>query len=265
MSVPGLIGSQWSDLEAATEKRGSTVISVAPWSSRLGQGLHLAVVQVLADVRADQHDAARVGHVGAVRRSDALAVGQAEGRLARTTALRERRVGIGMRAEGLQHAAKVVAASAVREQRDAVLAVLLADRVHLACDEVEGLFPTDRLEALLAVLGDPQQRLAQAVGVHVGADAAGAAGTQAAVAVRVVGMTDDLPRLTVFLVQGARRIARNTCCRRSGWLVTLPLPGSGWVAQPPSRVGMAPPAPSAAEIFRKSRRFICCLGLLTLC
>jgi hypothetical protein len=33
MSVPGLIGSQCRDFDAATEKRGSTVISVAPWSS----------------------------------------------------------------------------------------------------------------------------------------------------------------------------------------------------------------------------------------
>ena len=105
-------------MPAATEKRGSTTITVAPGADGVGELLHLAVVHVLAQVRADEDQAAGVGDVGALRGRDLLAEGQLEADVARPAAL-----GVGgrdeiRRAEGLEGVLEEVAADAVAEERE---------------------------------------------------------------------------------------------------------------------------------------------------
>ena len=54
---------------------------------RLRKLLHLRVVHVLTKVRADENDAARVGNVGALGRTDVFAEGEPESHVARAAAL----------------------------------------------------------------------------------------------------------------------------------------------------------------------------------
>ena len=56
-----------------------------------GELLHLRVVHVLAELRSDEHEAARAPDVGALGRPHFLAEGQVEADIARAAALRERR------------------------------------------------------------------------------------------------------------------------------------------------------------------------------
>ena len=70
-------------------------------ADRLGELLRLGVVHVLAEVRADQHQAARVADVGPFGRADLLAEGQREADVARPAALGERGRGDVRRAERL--------------------------------------------------------------------------------------------------------------------------------------------------------------------
>jgi len=90
MSVPGLTGSQYFALLAATSSAGRPR-SPAPALHRLRELLHLRVVHVLAQVRADQHQAIGIPDVGRFGRADAGTEGEQEADVARAAALRIRR------------------------------------------------------------------------------------------------------------------------------------------------------------------------------
>ena len=178
---------------------------VAPAADRVGELLHLRVVHVLAEVRADEDQAAGVPDVGALGRADRLAEGQLEAHVARAAALGEgrgRRVG---RAEGLERVLEEGPADAVAEEGDRLRAVLGLDLLHLLGDVAEGLVPGDLGPLLLAAHARAQERRAQPVGVEVGADAAGAARAEAAARERVVGVALDLPQDAV--PHGGDRVA----------------------------------------------------------
>ena len=81
--MPGLTGSQYFALLAATENRGSTTMIGMRRSTALREFLHLRVVHVLAEVRADEHQAIGVLDVGGLGRAEAGAEGEREADVAR--------------------------------------------------------------------------------------------------------------------------------------------------------------------------------------
>jgi len=89
------------------------------------------------------------------------------------------------------------AADAVREERDGLGAVARLDGVHPLGDVAEGLVPRHGRPLVVAAVPAPDERRLQAVGVEVRADAAGAAGAEAAAAERVLGVAFDLPQAAV--------------------------------------------------------------------
>jgi hypothetical protein len=98
----------------------------------------------------------------------------------------------------------MTAADPVREQAQAILAMLFGNAAHALGDEVQGLVPRDWLEGLATVPLDAKHRLAQPVGVAVTAEPPRAPGTQASLAMQVFGMSDHLPGLPVLPVDRAR-------------------------------------------------------------
>ena len=103
-------------------------------ADRVGELLHLRVVHVLAEVRADEDEAAGVLDVGALGRADRLPEGQLEAHVARAAALGEGRGGGVRRAEGLHRVLEERPAEAVAEEGDRLRAVLGLDLQHLLGD-----------------------------------------------------------------------------------------------------------------------------------
>ena len=224
---------------------------------RLGELLHLRVVHVLAEVRADEHEAARVPDVGALGRADLLAERQVEADVARAAALREGRRRDVRRAVGLERVLEEGAAEAVREQRDRLRAVLRLDRLHLLGDVAERLVPGHlRPHVLAAPLAADERRL-QAIVVEVGADAAGAARAEAAPAQRVVRVALDLPELAVLDVGDRPALPEADVAEGRDLLQTPGRDAPSPAARPAS---LATPAVAdvaamvAAEICRNRRR-----------
>ena len=184
---------------------------------RLRELLHLRVVHVLAEVRADQHQAAGIADVGAFWRTDFLAVRQVEAHVARTAALRKRRsraVGDAVRPERVLEER---AADAVAEQGDRFWPVFRLDRSHALGDVPERLVPGHLDPLFLAACLVPQQRRAQAVGIDAGADAARAAGAEPALAQRIVRVADDLPQAAIANVRdGIALPEADVAVRRNG-------------------------------------------------
>ena len=170
---------------------------------RLGELLHLRVVHVLAQVRADQHQAAGVADVGRLGRADAAAEGQLEADVARAAALRIRRPGVVDDAVALQHVLDEALPEAVVEQRDRLRAVLGLDLAHALGDVAEGLVPARRPSTPPCRARRRGQRLADAVRVVVRTDGAGAARAQPAVALRILRVALELPQLAVAHVGDA--------------------------------------------------------------
>ncbi len=166
--------------------------------------LHLRVVHVLAEMRADQREAVRVLDVGRLGRAQPRTERQREADVARTPALRERRAREVDRAPRLQHVLEEELADAVVEHRHGLRPVLRLDPVHPLGDVRERLVPGDGRPLFLAALAAADQRLLQAVGVVVRADGAGAAGAQPAAALRILGIADELPEPAVAHVRDAR-------------------------------------------------------------
>ncbi len=140
-------------------------------------------------------------HISTVRRAHAFTERQAEGHFPGTTALGEGRVSIGVRTKGLQHALEMFAAVTVGEQGDAVPTVTIGDSLHFSGDVGEGLVPGHRFERLCVALSDPDQGPPETVRVAITGNAAGTAGTQAAIAVWIGRIAQNLPRFTVLRVQ----------------------------------------------------------------
>ena len=174
-------------------------------ADRVGELLHLRVVHVLAEVRADEDEAAGVLDVGALGRADRLPEGQLEAHVARAAALGERRGGGVRRAEGLQRVLQERPAEAVAEEGDRLRTVLGLDLLHLLGDVPEGLVPGDLGPLLLAADAGAEERGAQAVGVEVRADAARAPRAEAAPGQGVLGVALDLPEDAV--PHGGDRVA----------------------------------------------------------
>ena len=84
------LGGRYREARVHGNQRGVAV-------QGLGERLHLCVVQVFADVRAEQNNTARVGHVGTLRRACRFPDCQAEADVAWPTALRERGFGAAVR------------------------------------------------------------------------------------------------------------------------------------------------------------------------
>jgi len=112
-------------------------------------------------------------------------------------ALGERGAGESGAAVALHHVLDEAHADAVVEHGDRLGAVLGLDLLHLLGDEVHRLVPRHRRPLLLAALALAQQRLLQPVGVVVRADGTGAARAQAAAALRVERVADELPQPAV--------------------------------------------------------------------
>jgi hypothetical protein len=167
-------------------------------ANRLGEFLRLGVVHVLAQVRADEHQAAGVADVGALRRADVFAEGQRETDVTRTAALREGRRGDVRRAERLERVLQDGAADAVREECDGLRAMPRLDRLQAVGHAVEGFVPCDLRPLLLATLLTPDERVSQAIRIEMRAHPAGATRTQAAAAQRVFGVPLDLPESAVL-------------------------------------------------------------------
>ena len=166
-------------------------------SDGVSELLHLRVVHVLAEVRADQHQAAGVRDVGALRRADALAVGELEADVARSAALRERRRGDVRAAVCLERVLQERAADAVAEERHRLGTVLGLDLLHAFGDVAERFVPGDLDPRFLAAGLVAHQRRAQAIRVEVGADAAGPPRAKPSPGQRVVRMARDLPEPAV--------------------------------------------------------------------
>ena len=109
---------------------------------RLRELLHLRVVHVLAQVRADEHEAVGVGDVGRLGRAQAGAERQREPDVARTAALRVRRAGEVDRAPALQDVLEEALPDAVRDGGDGFGAVLRLDLLHLLGDVRDAPRPT---------------------------------------------------------------------------------------------------------------------------
>ena len=169
-----------------------------PGVHRLGKLLHLRVVHVLAEMRADEHETAGVADVGPLGGADLLAERQVEADVARAAALGERRCRDVRRAVGLDRVLEERAAEPMREERDGLGAVPGLDGLHLLGDVGERLVPGDLRPDVLAAPPAPDERGLQPVVVEVRADASGAPGTQAAAAQGVVRVALDLPELPVL-------------------------------------------------------------------
>ena len=164
---------------------------------RLRELLHLRVVHVLAQVRADQHQAVGVLDVGGLGRADAGAVGEHVAHVARTAALGVGRTGVVDDAPALEHMLEEALAETVVEQGHRFRAVLGLDLVHLLGHEAECFVPAHGLPFLLAAFAHAHERLAQAVGVVVRAHGTGATRAKPAHALRVLGVAFELPQLAV--------------------------------------------------------------------
>jgi len=92
-----------------------------------------------------------------------------------------------------------VAADAVAEEGDGLGPVLRGDPLQPRGDVVERLAPGHRGPLLPPALALPDQGGAQAVGVVVGADAAGASRAEPAAREGIVGIALDLPEAAVLL------------------------------------------------------------------
>ena len=174
-------------------------------ADRVGELLHLRVVHVLAEVRADEDEAAGVLDVGPLGGADRLPEGQLEAHVARAAALGEGRGGRVRRAEGLQRVLEERPADAVAEEGDGFGAVLRLDLQHLLGDVAQGLVPGDLGPLLLAAHARAHERRAHPVGVEVRADAPGSPRAEAAARERVVRVALDLPQDAV--PDGGDRVA----------------------------------------------------------
>ena len=134
-------------------------------ADRMGELLHLGVVHVLAQVRADQHEALRVLNVRPLRRSDIVAVGEREADIARSAALRKRRRSNVVGAVGSERVLEERAAKSVDESRKRFGTIGGLDLLHLLGDEAQRLVPSHFLPLLLAALAYANQRRAQPVGI----------------------------------------------------------------------------------------------------
>ena len=130
---------------------------------RLGECLHLCVVQVFADVRTQQHDAVRIGHVGALRRARGLAEGQPEANVTGTAALGECGFGMAVRAISAQQMQEMAAAGAMMQHEPSLWPGVVGDALHLLADEIQSLVPGHFLERLSAIDGHPHQRFLEPV------------------------------------------------------------------------------------------------------
>ena len=191
MSVPGRIGSHQSDLDAAVEKRGSTVISFAPLREPVGELRDLRGEDVLAQVAADQHDQLRLLEVERLGRAEPLAERELVADVARPAALREGRLGAVRRAVRLHHGAEEARADPVREERHRLRPVLLLDR--RSSRSARNVSASSQLTRSSGLLRPPRRsmRVLEAVGVVEQVDARVAAGAQPALRQRVVGVALD--------------------------------------------------------------------------
>ena len=173
-----------------------------PLGDRAREVLHLRVVHVLAEVRADQREAAAVADVEDLGRADRRSERELEADLARAAALRVRRSGDVGRAVREEEVLEERAAVAVREERDLVRSALLLDLQELLGREVERLLPGDLLEGLVAALSRPaQERRLQPVRVVEEARSARAARAEPPLRKRVLGVADDLRDAAVLHVR----------------------------------------------------------------
>ena len=158
----------------------------------LGEVLDLRVVHVLAQVRADEHEAVRARDVEHLGRAGVGAEREIEGHVARAAALGERgRAEVGGAICG-QEVLEPGGAGAVVEQRHRLGPVLRAQRVELGRDDRQRLFPRHRLELVVATRAHAHHGRDQAVGVVHLPYAAHAARAQLAVGQRVPWAAHDL-------------------------------------------------------------------------
>jgi hypothetical protein len=120
--------------------------------------LYLGVVHVLAEVRADEGDDARVREVEGLRRSDGRPVRELEADLARAAALAVGRRRDVRRAIGEEEVFEERPSEAVREERDLLGSALPLDLQELLGREVEGRLPGHLLEGLVAPLSLPAEQ-----------------------------------------------------------------------------------------------------------
>ncbi len=163
----------------------------------LGEGGDLRREHVLPDVAADEHDHPCFLEVHGFGRAEALAERELVADVARTAALREGGLGAVRRAVGLHERAEEARADAVREERDGLGAVLLADREELFREEVERFVPRRALELALAALAGPEQRVREPVGIVQQVHARIAARAEPAAVQRVIGIALDPDDLAV--------------------------------------------------------------------
>src|SRR5664280_2126752 len=164
--------------------------------------LHLRVVHVLAEVRPEERDDARVRDVEHLRRADGCPVCELETDLARPAALPVGRRRDVRRAVGKQEVLEERAAESMREERDILRSGLLLDLQELFGREVEGRLPGDFLESLVPALAVPaQERLLEAVRIVEETHAAGSARAEVAIGERVIGVSLDLRDAAVLHVR----------------------------------------------------------------
>ena len=135
----------------------------------------------------------RALRMSSARASRSLAERQLEADVARAAALRERGRGDVGDAVRLERVLEEVPPRPWLKSATASGPYSRLDLLQLLGDEAERLVPGDLGPLLLAAHARAHQRRAQAVGVEVGADAAGAARAQPAARERVVGVALDLP------------------------------------------------------------------------
>src|SRR5664280_2629088 len=164
--------------------------------------LHLRVVHILAEVRPEERDDARVRDVEHLRRADGCPVCELETDLARPAALPVGRRRDVRRAVGKQEVLEERAAESMREERDLLRSGLLLDLQELFGREVEGRLPGDFLESLVPALAVPaQERLLEAVRIVEETHAAGSARAEVAIGERVIGVSLDLRDAAVLHVR----------------------------------------------------------------
>ncbi len=171
---------------------------LAPRPTACGEFLHLRVVHVLAEVRADQHNALCVFNVGPLRRSDVVAVGEREADIARAAALRERWSGDIVCTVGSQRVLEEGAAKTVDESRQwtrdhtSTLIFCIFSAMKLSASSQVTAF-----HSLLAAFAYANQRRAQTVRIEVRADSTGTARAKPSAGKRIERIAFNLPELTV--------------------------------------------------------------------
>ena len=145
VSLPGRIGSHQFAFDAAVENRGIHDEQFGSTAETFSKRRDLRGENILSDVASDQNDQLRLFQIDRLRRIDRPPEGELIADIARSLALRERRLSRVRRAIGFHQGGKETRADTMREQCNGLRPVLLSNFFQSTGKLIEGLIPGDAL------------------------------------------------------------------------------------------------------------------------